>query len=117
MDSSSVIYRMHSIFDFSLIFFQAVCSKPSPLSQKRKNKAKDKLAKKRKKGRPPKVATPVSVVSIDSQISLATLESPVSISTNQEERSTPVEAVKDEEDVDIERQVIMFCLCALSEQT
>ncbi|XP_071806877.1 uncharacterized protein [Asterias amurensis] len=79
-----------------------VCSKPSPLSQKRKNKAKDKLAKKRKKGRPPKVATPVSVVSIDSQISLATLESPVSISTNQEERSTPVEAVKDEEDVDIE---------------
>ena len=70
------------------------------LSQKRKAKVKEKLAKKRKKGRPPKVTTPVSVVSIESRTSLATAESSGSVSTNQEEPPALADVGKDEGDSD-----------------
>ena len=72
-------------------------SKSVQLSQKRKAKVKDKLAKKRKKGRPPKVTTPISVVSVESRTSLATAESSGSMSTNQEEPSMPVDVTKEED--------------------
>ncbi|XP_022098459.1 nuclear factor related to kappa-B-binding protein-like [Acanthaster planci] len=71
--------------------------KSMQLSQKRKAKIKDKLAKKRKKGRPPKATTPISVMSMESRTSVATTESSGSVSTNQEGPTVSMDVGKDED--------------------